>query len=104
MSKTQITVIAVLCLMLSMQMRCALVECISESPKTFEENEMLEFVKDCLLRNTKYEITYKYDMPITQNYGRTTAGWVPQKRRLPFEELLLEADYRYLRKNEANRK
>lgn len=101
MSKARFAVISVVCLMLMAHISCETVECISGAPQTFEENEMLEFVKDCMLRTTRYEITYKYAALLTQNHGGTTSGWLSENSGLPPKELFLEADDRHLRKNEA---
>lgn len=38
----------------------ALKECSDDAPQTFEDNEVLEFVKNCVILTNKYEITYKY--------------------------------------------
>ncbi len=36
-----------------------LTECVDDAPRTFDDNEMLEFVKECLVRENKYEVNYR---------------------------------------------
>ena len=52
-------VLLLICTLLLVGNKAQEVECIKAAPKTYDDNEMLEFIKECMQKSTKYKITYE---------------------------------------------